>query len=136
MDPVGAAASIVALISTTRTIVLYFNKLYKAFDNAPKELIEIAELVTMVHNLLEVIHAHDQLADAPPQISEMLEATLRTVSSSLAKIERICKSAKQGSDLMSRMGWALQKKEEVASIVQRLSQAKVDLLIVFSLVSR
>ena len=136
MEPIGATASLITLIATTRTVVQTTISLYKAIDGAPKALIQIGNQVILVQQLLEYVQktCHGNQSCLPPALQTMLEAALSAVNELLEELDRVCKLRLRQSSMQVRLRWALLKKSEAAQIMQMLHYAKMDLGLLIQLV--
>jgi len=93
MDPVGATASLLTLIATTRTVVKTTITIYKAIDGAPKALTQVTKQVTLIQHLLEYIQktCSGSQSCLPPELQTMLTAALLAVAELVEELERVCK---------------------------------------------
>ena len=129
MDPIGATASLITLIVTTRLIVQTIITIYKAIDGAPKALAQITKQLSLVQHSLEYIrktHSGNESC-LPPELQAMLAAALLAVAESVEELERVCKLRHCQFSVQGRLRWALLKKSEAAETMQRLQHAKIDL---------
>ncbi|MCJ1250306.1 Ankyrin-2 [Trapelia coarctata] len=129
MDPIGATATLITLIATTRTLVRTTISLCKAIDGAPKALTQIAKQVALAQHSLEHVQktCSGNQSCLPPELQAMLTAALLAVAELVEELERVCKLRRCQSSVQARLRWALLKKSEATEIMQMLQHAKTDL---------
>ncbi|KAL4961614.1 WD40-repeat-containing domain protein [Aspergillus stella-maris] len=133
MDGLSLAASVIAVIQLTGSLVKLCGGYIQEVRNAPEEILTLQRAITGLQNILKDLHNNLQVnnANALPTSSRLpsdINACLSDLQALEAKLD-----AEQGKTLMRKMGlralkWPL-KRTEVEGLMQKLERYKSSFLL-------
>ncbi|KAL3494398.1 WD40 repeat-like protein [Aspergillus germanicus] len=133
MDGLSSAASVIAVIQLTGSLVKLCGGYIQEVRNAPEEILTLQREITGLQNILQDLHNNLQVnnANALPTSSRLpsdINACLSDLQALEAKLD-----AGQGKTLMRKMGlralkWPL-KRTEVEGLMQKLERYKSSFLL-------
>ncbi|MCJ1402522.1 hypothetical protein MMC11_005742 [Xylographa trunciseda] len=133
MDPITSAVTLVALVTTTRKVLVTTFKICKAMNDAPDDVLKISRQVDFVTTFLEQMIAveerfgHNRISILPQKLQEMLQEAVLAIIESLEELVQTCQARSGKLGLHTRLRWALLKKSEATTISQSLRTAMADL---------
>ena len=133
MDPISSAVTLIALVTTTRKVLVTTSKVCKAMHDAPEDLLQMSRQVEFVNAFLEHIVSIESrfggghVPVIPQDLQKMLEAAVLKVSESLKELVQTCQARSGKPGLQTRLRWALLRKSEATNISQLLRMALEDL---------
>ncbi|MCJ1383849.1 hypothetical protein MMC17_006963 [Xylographa soralifera] len=133
MDPITSAVTLIALVTTTRKVLVTTFKICKDMNDAPDDLLKVSRQVKFVTTFLEQLIAmeeklgHAQVSILPLNLREMLGQAVIGVQESIDVVVQTCQVCSGKLGLHIRLRWALLKKSEATKILQLLRSAMEDL---------
>ncbi|MCJ1293089.1 hypothetical protein MMC34_004642 [Xylographa carneopallida] len=133
MDPISSAASLIALVTTTRKVLVTAFKICKDMNDAPDDVRKVSRQVEFVTIFLEQMVVteerlvHSRASLLPQDLRDMLGQAVLAVQESLEILVQTCQACSGKLGLHTRLRWALLKKSEATKILQSVRNAMDDL---------
>jgi hypothetical protein len=140
MEVVGAVASITTLLALVKGIATIADCLLRDFHNAPKELNQVSNQVSLIFLELECIKQLPHDTDIGYLLDEeecwTLKQSLAIATNDITAIHEECKKYTQKkSRLSSRISWALFDSKTIDNALERLQRVESHLLFVTQIVT-
>lgn len=123
MEPIGATASVIALIKTTKFLARSIQSLYLRWRHAPSDLHTLAALLLSIEARLDVI-ASTSATGHPLIINDEsrrnLENLLKEAGECVGQFEDILARVQRYGSLRQRAMWAMQESQRMDKTTARL----------------
>jgi hypothetical protein len=138
MEPVGAIASVITLVALAKEISAIANDLIRSFRNAPKEVVQSCNQISLDFLELSCIDQMQQegtlesllTADESRTLIQSLSIAKNNITAIYKDVEE-CTQVKAGKSLVSsRLSWALFDRKTTVGSLEQLQRTESRLLFI------
>jgi hypothetical protein len=141
MEVVGVIASITTLVALAKELSTITCSILHSLQHAPKELIHVANQMSLISLELECIQRAQNLANFTTSIltteeSRILDQSLKAAGTTITALHQDCKKCMQPRNrLASRISWALFDSKIVNGALQQLHNTESNLSLVIQVIN-